>query len=181
MIDVRDNWRVLMLVVFSLVAALALFGPLGAGDGGAVGLNESQRIDDPTNLQYGLDLSGGARVRGRLVGLTAENVQGLRGGDVRGVETTVAEELGLEPIDVTARPPTEQGEAATVEVFDGNASQQEFADALSQAGYGVSTRWSAGSTRPGCPGRTSGRSARPAAGTSSPSRCRARAARRSGS
>jgi len=139
MIDVRDNWRVLMLAGFSLLAALALFGPLGAGDGGAVGPNESQEIDDPTNLQYGLDLSGGARIRGKLVGLTAENVQDLRGGDVRTVETTVAEELGLEPIDVIARPPTEAGESATVEVFAGNVSREAFADALAQAGFDVST------------------------------------------
>jgi preprotein translocase subunit SecD len=140
MIDVRDNWRVVMLVVFCFIAALALFGPLGAGDGSGSGLNESEQISDPTNLQYGLDLSGGARVRGQLVGLTAENVEGLSSRDqVRDVETTVAGELGLEVIAVTARVPTQQGQTSTVEVFSSNVTQQEFADALGSAGLDVST------------------------------------------
>jgi len=140
MIDVRDNWRVLMLVVLCVIAALALFGPLGAGGGEASGINESEQISDPTNLQYGLDLSGGARVRGQLVGMTAENVDGLTNqGQVRDIEITVADELGLEPIDVTARVPTQDGQTPTVEVFTDNVSQQEFADALGAAGLDVST------------------------------------------
>ena len=134
MIDVRDNWRILMLVVLCFVAALALFGPLGAG-GGESGLADNQTIDDPTNLQYGLQLSGGARIRGSLVGQTAENVE-FAGTSSQSIESTVATELGVEPIDVTARP----GQPGTVELFASseNISRAQFASALNSAGLDVS-------------------------------------------
>jgi len=134
MVDVRDNWRILMLVVLCFVAALALFGPLGAG-GGETGLADNQTISDPTNLQYGLQLSGGARIRGSLVGQTAENVE-FAGTSTQSIESTVASELGVDPIDVTARP----GQPGTVELFASseNISQQRFASALNSAGLDVS-------------------------------------------
>jgi preprotein translocase subunit SecD len=134
MVDLRDNWRILMLVVLCLVAALALFGPLGAG-GGENGLADNQTIDDPTNLQYGLQLSGGARIRGTLVGQTAENLD-FGATSTQSIESTVANELGVEPIDVTARP----GQPGTVELFvsSENISQERFASALNSAGLDAS-------------------------------------------
>jgi len=136
MIDVRDNWRVLLLVALCIVAALALFGPLGADDD-SVGLNGSeQQFSDPTNLQYGLDLSGGTRVRGQLVGMTAEDVQ-MPPGETRDVELTIADELGLDSIDVTVR--ERSAERADIEVFrePPNVTRSEFADALDTAGIDV--------------------------------------------
>ncbi|PSQ47662.1 preprotein translocase subunit SecD [Halobacteriales archaeon SW_7_65_23] len=138
MIDVRDNWRILMLVFLCVLAALALFGPLGAGGDDGSNLGEGERIDDPTNLQYGLDLSGGTRVRGQLVGLTAENVEGLSSSNQNTVETTVAEELGLDPLDVRTRPREPDG-PRTVEVFSGDVTPEQFANALQRAGLDVST------------------------------------------
>ena len=86
---------------------------------------------DPTNLRYGLQLSGGSRIRGELVGLTAENV-GLEDRDIGPIESTIAEELGIASIDVTSRQ-----ELDTIEVFSGDVTQQEFADALGVAGLDV--------------------------------------------
>jgi preprotein translocase subunit SecD len=137
MIDVRDDWRILMLVVFCLVAALALFGPLGAETEGS-NVDTGNQITDPTNLKYGLDLSGGTRVRGQLVGLTAEDVSGLSSSNQASVESTVAEELGLEPLDVTARPREPDG-PRTVEVYSANVTEEAFASALGQAGLDVSS------------------------------------------
>ena len=137
MIDVRDNWRVLMLLVLCLVAALALFGPLGAGGDEASAIDESERISDPTNLQYGLDLSGGTRLRGQLVGMTAEDVTGLTSSNDGQVSSTVAEELNLDPLDVQVRPRPPDG-PRTVEIYTENVTQQQFADALNQAGLDVS-------------------------------------------
>ena len=145
MIDVRDNWRILMLVVFCLLAALALFGPLGAEAEGADFNQTEEVVSDPTNLQYGLQLSGGTRVRGQLVGMTAEEVEFTA--DQRDIELTVAEELGLDPINVRvteAETETQQGQTAgtgtgTVEVFTENATQEEFASALDTAGLDAST------------------------------------------
>ena len=134
MIDARDNWRILMLVALCLLAALALFGPLGAGGGGDMNQTE-EVVSDPTNLQYGFELSGGTRVRGQLVGMTAEEVEFTT--DMRDIELTVAEELGLDPIDVRVAQ-TQQG-IGTVEAFTANATEEEFAAALGAAGLDVST------------------------------------------
>lgn len=129
MIDVRDNWRILLLVALCVLAALALFGPLGASDG-ETGLEENQTFSDPTNLQYGLELSGGSRVRGQLVGQTAENVE-VTGDNQNEIERIVSEELGVEAIDVTARP-----NLNTVELFvdSENISADRFSNALNSAG-----------------------------------------------
>ena len=88
---------------------------------------------DPTNLQYGLELSGGARIRGKLQGLTAE---GLDLNPDRGfqVERTVADELDIEQINVRTR--IQEG---AVELYTQNVTQAEFADALGAAGLTVST------------------------------------------
>ena len=88
-------------------------------------------VPDPTNLQYGLELSGGARIRGQFVGLTAEGV-GLAG-ESTSVQRDVATELGVDPIDVRVRNGLD-----AVEVFSGNVTESEFARALQSAGLDVS-------------------------------------------
>jgi preprotein translocase subunit SecD len=131
MIDLRDNWRIFMLLALCLLAALALFGPLGA-DAGETGLNQSeQRFSDPTNLQYGLELSGGTRIRGVLVGMTAEDIS-IPAEDRSSVARELAEELGLDGIDVTIR---DRGPSnADVEVFNESVTESEFVDALAAVG-----------------------------------------------
>jgi len=130
MIDVRDNWRIILLVILCIIAGLALFGPLGA-EGGETGLDEEEQLfTDPTNLQYGLDLSGGTRVRGVLIGLTADEMP-IHQDDASDVGSIVADELGLQGIDVAVRQDT--AETADVEVFSQNVTEAEFADALNAA------------------------------------------------
>ncbi len=135
MIDVRDNWRIILLLILIAVAALALFGPLGA-DGGQSGLDEEeQRFSDPTNLQYGLELSGGTRIRGVLVGLTAED-RAIDAQETDNVERALADELGLDGIDVRVR---ERGpDTADVEVFEQNITRAEFVDGLNSVGVDAS-------------------------------------------
>ena len=88
---------------------------------------------DPTNLQYGLELSGGARIRGKLQGLTAEGLD-LSTEQRFQTERTVAEELGIEQIDVRTR--IQEG---AVELYTQNVTQTEFADALGAAGLTADT------------------------------------------
>ncbi|MFB6296027.1 MAG: preprotein translocase subunit SecD [Halobacteriales archaeon] len=71
-VDLRENWRIVLLVVMLLASAVVLFVP-GVGLGATNAPAESA-ASSPTNLQYGLDLSGGTRVRAPLVGLTATEV-----------------------------------------------------------------------------------------------------------
>ncbi len=131
MIDLRDNIRIVLLVALCILATLALFGPLGAGDGDvAEAVEDEQTFSDPTNLQYGLELSGGARVRGLLVGQTAEGIPFDRD-QASLIEGDVAEELGVDPIDVRARADDE-----TVELYvpQEEISRSQFASALNSAG-----------------------------------------------
>jgi preprotein translocase subunit SecD len=133
----REHWRIWLLVVFMLMSTVAVFAPLG-GSGGITGpaQNETNAAGSQyTNLQFGLELSGGTQVRAPLVGMT---VSGLEfGPDAESeIERTLQEELGLSATDVRA-----DAEAGTVEVFDdsiaGNTTQAEFAAALRTAGYDV--------------------------------------------
>ena len=142
---IRENWRLVLLVVFVIAAAVALFAPpLG---GGAANATAAPTTDGPTNLRFGLDLSGGTRIRAPLVGLTAEGVD-VAPGNRANVSQEVATALNVSAADVQVR--TGNG-SATVEVFpervtgpesaDGpdNVSQAEFARALQSAGLDVST------------------------------------------
>jgi len=126
-----------MLVVLCLLAAIALFGPLGGGSSEPIG-NTTQEFGDPTNLQYGLDLAGGTRVRGQLEGQTAQDVQFDSGSGSEIRSTVVAEledEYDIEPIDIRVRP-----ELNAIELYKDaeQVSQAEFAAALTEAGLDVS-------------------------------------------
>lgn len=129
---IRENWRIGLLVIFVLAAAVALFAP-GLGGGVAANASNGNVTTGPTNLQYGLDLSGGSQIRAPLSGLTAEGVDvGPRGGN--NLTGQVASELNVSTTDVRVRP---GNGSATVEVYSGNVSQRAFASALQSAGYDI--------------------------------------------
>ncbi|PSP79531.1 preprotein translocase subunit SecD [Halobacteriales archaeon QS_1_68_20] len=113
----KANWRVLLLTVFILMSTISLFVPAAVVSGGGV-----------TNLEYGLDLDGGTRVRAPFVGMTAEGVD-VGNANPSNLETQIAEDLGLSPADVQVRP-----SGQTVEVFSENVSESEFGAALESAG-----------------------------------------------
>ena len=132
--NVRDNWRIVFLAVLVVLSGVALFAP--GDESGAEG-NESVAVStDPTNLEYGLELSGGTRLRAQLDGMTAENV-GFGVNDTREVRRAVAEELGLRPVDVTVR--SRGPNSGTVEVFTENVTEREFRRALETAGTDTSS------------------------------------------
>jgi preprotein translocase subunit SecD len=149
---VRENWRIVLLVVLIVASAVALFAP-GVGAGGnednatdATGVanatNAANATDDSagddgglTNLEFGLELSGGTRVRAPLVGLTAEEVP-VAANNSTNVSSALAERLEVPPTDVQIR---QRGpESADVEVFAENVSRREFARALGAAGVRAS-------------------------------------------
>jgi preprotein translocase subunit SecD len=137
MIDVRDNLRIIVLVVLCVLAALALFGPLGSDASGQGLGNQTQAADDPTNLQYGLDLAGGTRIRGQLVGQTATvEYDTDRGSEIRStIVSELAGEYNLEPGEVQLRP-----EANAIELYRSpdDVPPSEYAAALSAAGIDAS-------------------------------------------
>jgi len=131
--SVRENWRIVLLVVFVVLSTVALV-PLGGG-GSAAPANgtNANATSGVTNLQYGLELSGGTRVRAPLVGMTAEDVSVSDPGQA---ERQIAGELGVSLLDIEVRL-VSQG-TGTVEVFDPNVTDDEFAAGLQDAGYDVS-------------------------------------------
>jgi preprotein translocase subunit SecD len=136
-LQIREHWRIWLLVGFVLLSTVAVFAPFG-GSGGITGPAEDEANAAEsryTNLQFGLELSGGAQVRAPLVGMTVSDLD-FEANQESEIEATLQEELGLSTGDVRA-----DAEAGTVEVFDdnitGNTTQAEFADALGAAGYDV--------------------------------------------
>ncbi|USZ67421.1 preprotein translocase subunit SecD [Halorussus salilacus] len=132
--SIRDNWRVLLLVVFLVASTFAIFAP-GVGGGGEGGGADSfvAENDGPTNLQYGLELSGGTRIRAPVDGQTAYEVEVSEGERPGEVEQRVAGNVsGADAADVTARL---SPNGTTVELTVGNVSQEEFGSGLEAAGY----------------------------------------------
>ncbi len=140
-LHLRNHWRIWLLILFVLVSTIAVFAPLGGA--GITGDNATANntttstqgtASQYTNLQFGLDLSGGTQVRAPLVGMTTTD---LDINDPRGLEQTVQSELDIGAADVQAR-----GDEGTMEVFVdpfvGNVTEAEFAAALQAAGYSVS-------------------------------------------
>jgi preprotein translocase subunit SecD len=130
MSSIRDNWRIGLLVVLLLGSTVALFVP-GAPPGTTA--SEGAGNASLTNLQYGIELDGGARIRAPVVGMTAEEVN-ADPNETGQVQAAIADELGVDTIDVEVRV-TEQRRNVTVEVFARNVTEQQFADALDAEGY----------------------------------------------
>ena len=123
----REYWRVTALVLLILLSTVALFAPGLAPDAPA-GEAEVQE-SGPTNLQYGLDLSGGARVRATVDGVTATGVQLEEGEDPSNLTADLADELGVQLADVRV-----VQEERAVEAY-GGVSESELASALETLGH----------------------------------------------
>ncbi|AFZ72250.1 preprotein translocase subunit SecD [Natronobacterium gregoryi] len=130
---VKEYWRFLLLVVFVTAALSALFVPgFAMGDDDVVLDEENQTVDEnPTNLEYGLGLEGGARISAPPVGMTVSDLA-IEHDEQNDVQSAVQQDLGLEPVDVTVRF-HEEGNYFTIEVFDEDTTESEFAGALQAA------------------------------------------------
>ncbi|WP_436926310.1 preprotein translocase subunit SecD [Halosimplex amylolyticum] len=129
--NLRANWRIVMLVVFVLASTAALFAPAAAPDPGANNSSSVGASTDPTNLKYGLELAGGTRIRAPLVGTTAENL-GIDQNNRASIRETIATEMNVTGGDVNVRLNTGNGDA--VEVLERNVSEERFRSALQTAG-----------------------------------------------
>ncbi|WP_348607441.1 preprotein translocase subunit SecD [Halobaculum rarum] len=130
---IKDNWRVVMLVFMLVLSSLFLFAPAFEPSG-----NQGPAAQESaTNLQYGLELSGGSRIRAPLVGVTADEVQ-FDGRSTAEVERDVAAELETgDSSDVIARFSTNT--SGTVELVTENATQADLRNALDAAGFEYDT------------------------------------------
>jgi len=120
-VDLRENWRIVLLLVFVVGSSAVLFAPLVAGGG-----------DGGSGLEYGLELSGGTRIRAPLVGMTAEEVNYTQDQDLIEARRGIANELGVAQSDIRFGT-----ETRTVEVFSDDVTRAEFARALNRNGFDV--------------------------------------------
>lgn len=126
MSTLRDNWRVIFLVAAILLSTFALFSPT-MGNQSPIGEDDSA-----TNLQFGLQLDGGTRIRAPLVGVTAEDVE-FEGDSERVVERQVAAQIaGADAADIIVRT---GAESSTVEATIENVTADDLSAALDAAGY----------------------------------------------
>ncbi|GAA0647374.1 preprotein translocase subunit SecD [Salarchaeum japonicum] len=121
---IRENWRVVLLCVLVVGSGIALFAP------GVAGNNSGTAAAQPTNLQYGIQLDGGTRIRAPVTGLTA-TVDNVTADNQLDVQTTVANELGLEQSQVRARTTLD-----TVEVY-AEVNETPFRNALAATNVSV--------------------------------------------
>ena len=126
---IKENWRILLLVVVVIGSSVALFAP-GFGPEPAPGENASEAQQGVTNLQYGLDLAGGTRVRAPLSGYTATDV--ALGDDTPG---TVAEAVAGELENASVRNVGVVPEEGAVEVTDPSVTEAQFRAAMDGSGY----------------------------------------------
>ncbi len=123
--NVRENWRIVALVVLVSASAVVLFVPGVVGAAGESG--------DPTNLQYGIQLDGGTRLQAPAVGITAEDVN-VSADDEATLASNVSSSLSVDRIDVRA-----SAESGTVEVFVRDVTHEELRSVLEAEGYQPST------------------------------------------
>ncbi len=134
---IKNNWRILLLVTFLAFAAVALFIPGGivADDG----LADDSVDSGPTNLEFGLGLEGGSRIRAPVTGMTAEDIATDAVSDdgqvdqerLDEIESTLESELDLDPADASVD--VRDDGTVTAEVYTDNVSEAEFAAALQSA------------------------------------------------
>jgi len=143
----RDNWRIWILLVLVILSTVVIF-PFGSllagGDGGdgptvVDGVNGTtnetygtQPGGDFTNLNYGLDLAGGTRIRAPFVGVTADGVS-IDAEESDALERSLSSSLEVDPIDVSVT--AYRNATGTVEVFADAVTPGELETALQEAGY----------------------------------------------
>ncbi|MBZ6495524.1 preprotein translocase subunit SecD [Natrinema longum] len=140
---IKDNWRVLLLALFIGFAVVALFIPGGIVADDSLGGNESVQ-SSPTNLEFGLGLEGGTRIRVPVTGMTAEDIASDAVSDngqvdeerLEELESTLQNELDLDPADTNVN--VQDDGTVTAEVFTDDVTEAEFASALQSANVDAS-------------------------------------------
>lgn len=147
---IRENWRIVALVLLLLASSVVLLvpGATGGADTQTQAPEGDMAAEDRdegslTNLQYGIQLDGGSRIRAPIVGNTTENVNITGREDAQQLEQNLTERFAVDRIDVEAQPNerTDAGavksNTGTVEVFDPNVTQSQLLTALQDEGYDV--------------------------------------------
>ncbi len=120
----RNNWRIVLLVVLVLLSTYFIFVP-GAPIGGDTGGGEESELGSLTNLQFGIDLAGGSRVTAPVHGVYVDQVAFESSEHATQVNDQVEDYLNVSEIDIR----TDVG-AGTLEIFDPNVTEAQLTEAL---------------------------------------------------
>ncbi len=139
---VKTNWRLLLLVTFVAVALVALFIPGGIMADDSL-VEDDQARDNPTNLEFGIELDGGTRVSAPPVGMyvdplltDASDQESVPDQDHQSeIQAALTEELDLDSGNVTVRQ-NDDGRV-TAELFTDQVSEAEFTGVLADEGIDV--------------------------------------------
>ena len=93
--NIRSNWRIITLSIL-LVLSVIVLSPIGSAS-----TSNPDSLD--LNLSYGLDLSGGTRLRAPIVGWTAEEVSFIGYQESNIEETILSQFPSLSRSDVDAK------------------------------------------------------------------------------
>jgi len=119
---VRERWRIVVLGVLIVASGAALFAP---GIGADAAPTNATADTGLTNLQYGIQLDGGTRLRAPVDGVVAYGINNTDA-DTR---SQVADALGVEVTDVGI-----VGGEGAIEAY-GNVSTDELSNALTELNY----------------------------------------------
>ena len=143
--EAKNNWRITLLVILMVISLFVLFAPLeglqpGEEDLAGDDIAEEDAIEQEvtergiTNLQWGLELSGGTSVRAPLIGYIVDELD-IDPGDEADIAAAFTNELGVSSAEVTVRPSETEGESeGSIEVTDTNVTEDEFVSALDAIG-----------------------------------------------
>lgn len=127
--------RILILVVLVVLSVSFLFGFIGADDTPEGGIEQqTESILSFTELQLGIELSGGTRITAPLHGATAEGVELEESADTAQIERDIADTLSESRSDVTVFLEfTDGGQPdSIIEVTSETASENELESALEE-------------------------------------------------
>lgn len=131
------HWRVLVLVVLLVGSGATVFGLTPNSSTGGAGDAPAAANGPTLNLNFGLELDGGTRIRAPLVGVKAEGVNLSTSVNPTELERDIAENIDtVGPSDVTVYPryDVRGRDAGAIEVTASGVSTDELASALDEEG-----------------------------------------------
>ncbi len=140
----RTHWRVTLLVVLMVMSVFVLFAPLeglqpdereSPDDEHSDLIEQEEQTRGITNLQWGLQLSGGSSVRAPAHGYIAEDLD-IERGEEGEIASTLTDILGVSQADIGVRAGETEGDGS-IEVTDRNVTRSEFSEALREANIDV--------------------------------------------
>lgn len=139
MIDkIRHNWQFVALILLLLASTVFLFGLAGGSQ------DAGQDSNSLTEIQYGIELSGGTEIRAPLNGYTAEDTS-VTQGQITDAESQLADELDVPSTEinivdtVSTNQDGEEEITVDIDVTDPEISRTQFESALEAEGIEYDT------------------------------------------